>query len=67
MFMLNGTIYLEELEISLKKLVPLVISLDIKSDPVTNEHAMHFGVNLLTEIFRDTHTLPTSDKQFLLP
>jgi len=31
-------------------------NLDIKSDPVT-KHAMHFGVNLLIEIFRDTHTL----------
>lgn len=35
-----------------------VISLDIKSDLVTNEHATHFDVNLLTEIFRDTHTPP---------
>lgn len=45
------------MEVKPKKLVLLVISLDIKSDPVMNEHAMHFSVNLLIEVFRDTHTL----------
>lgn len=48
-----GTIYFVE---SRNGNVPLVISFDIKSGPITNKHAMHLGVNLLTEIFQDTYT-----------